>query len=48
MQKLKSFIIKAVNRNVLDIYKQIDPTVEDFSIAIHCFETFSASKKSEF
>jgi hypothetical protein len=46
MQKLKSFIIRAVNRNTLDIYKQIDPTAEDFSLVIHSFETLSASKKS--
>ena len=41
MLKLKSFIIKKINRDLLDVYKYLDPTVEDFSVVIHLCESLS-------
>ncbi len=37
MQKLKAIIKKAVNRDILDVYKYANPSTEDFSFTIHCF-----------
>lgn len=46
MKKLKSMIVKALNRDVLDIYKHLDPSTDDFSMAIHLCESLSLSKKN--